>query len=663
MAAILSPEILRLIAHHIEHSNSTTRRSDIAAFALGARALARAADPYRLRAVRVDGLADLENFYRSVQMEWRDLGGSLSELVVRFGPSNGKGKARNCGPEDQLAASASPTRATELLGLALMRTRRLTKLDIKVDSSSVAVDEVLPSLTANCRTLRHVSLITSSPLSTNVLDKFLRSQPRLTDLELPNQFQAYPPEPIVVSLPPPQKAFKVVTGDGRRKRLRLTIPRSAPASPCSSVPSLASCQGTTTASALNCLQSVSAPVSFILSLPSTSPLQSVVTTDADISRSVQRRFFEKLGEHGSASGTKLVNLEVTLQERSMSLGVMQEITRNLRELETLVVRSLVKDAYFTYFLQDLAGCLSRCRHLRALTFECPMDYPYRDGRGREAVCRYTSLPNSDPSIPLPSLALKYHNNPACFSGFGGHLYPPNGPEVFHREQYIVNLYGTTNPSLRAVTMPAGTTWRWCHDELPLCEREEERSSVSPAPTLRERCPSPPAFDHPFAAPPVIALPELPKPQPKLPQSPKLAPVEVRPAAVVPSSPVGGRRQSSPALSTAWGWEPDVACVEARAWWEECGLKPFHSASPGVSETEVDEDYDCEMEDTDVEEEEELDDDDRVALFHPYPPRTNSKIVMPVEILDDEPTSPPTLKAAVIPSSPRPSLKRKAVDDY
>ncbi|KAG8959456.1 hypothetical protein FRC00_001591 [Tulasnella sp. 408] len=313
MAAILSPEILRLVAHHIEYSNSTTRRSDIAAFALGARALARAADPYRLRAVRVDGLADLQNFYRSVQMEWRDLGGSLSELVVRFGPSNGKGKARNCGAEDQLAASASPTTAcsaTELLGLALKRTRRLTKLDIKVDSSSIAVDEVLPSLTANCRSLRHISLSTSSPLSTDVLDKFLLSQPHLTDLELPNQFQAYPPEPIVVSPPPPQKSFKVVTGDGRRKRLRLTIPR-----------------------------------------------------------------------------------------------------------------------------------------------------------------------------------------------------------------------------------------------------------------------------------------------------------------------------------------------------------------PGVSETEVDEDYDCEMEDTDVEEEDEMGDDDRVALFHPYPPRTNSKIVMPVEILDDEPTSPPTLKAAVIPSSPRPSLKRKAVDDY
>lgn len=362
MAAILSPEILRLIAHHIDYSNSTTRRSDIAAFALGARALARAADPYRLRAVRVDGLADLQNFYRSVQMEWRDLGGSLSELVVRFGPSNGKGKARNCGPEDQLAASASPMTvcsATELLGLALKRTRRLTKLDIKVNSSSIAVDKVLPSLTANCRTLRHISLSTSSPLSTDVLDNFLRSQPHLTDLELPNQFQAYPPEPIVVSPPPPQKAFKVVTGDGRRKRLRLTIPRSAPASHCSSVPSLAKCQGTATGSALNCLQSVHAPVSFILSLPSTSPLQSVVTTDADISRSVQRRFFEKLGEHGSASGTKLTHLEVTLLERSMSLGVMQEITRNLRDLETLVVRSLVKDAYFTVSIFSISNFAAR----------------------------------------------------------------------------------------------------------------------------------------------------------------------------------------------------------------------------------------------------------------------------------------------------------------
>lgn len=350
MAAILSPEILRLIAHHIEHSNSTTRRSDLEAFALGARTLAKAADPYRLQKIRVDGSTDLQNFYRSMQMEWRDLGGAVSELAVRLGPSNGKGKARNCGPEDQLAASLRPALAyspTELLGHALQRTRRLTKLHIEVDSSSVSVDQVFPTLTSSCRSLRHVTFYTSSPLSVDALDKFLRSQPHLTHLELPNQHQAYPPEPIVIAPPPPQKAFKVVTGDGRRKRLRLAIPRPTPISHCSAVPSLAKCQGTPTTSGLNCLQSIRAPVSFILSLPSTSPLQSVVTTDADIPRSVQRRFFEKLGEHGTASGTKLLNLEVTLQERSMSLGVMQEITRNLRELETLVVRTLVKDAYFT----------------------------------------------------------------------------------------------------------------------------------------------------------------------------------------------------------------------------------------------------------------------------------------------------------------------------
>lgn len=108
-----------------------------------------------------------------------------------------------------------------------------------------------------------------------------------------------------------------------------------------------------------------------------------------------------------------------------------------------------------------------------------------------------------------------------------------------------------------------------------------------------------------------------------------------PAPIVPSSPVVDTfRQASPALSTAWGWEPDAACAEARAWWEQWGLKPFQSASPGHSTTVgEDDDDDDELEedalDTDVEED---DEDEEMMVAHGGARKPEAELVKEVEVL-------------------------------
>lgn len=229
---------------------------------------------------------------------------------------------------------------------------------------------------------------------------------------------------------------------------------------------------------------------------------------------------------------------------------------------------------------------------------------------RQAV-RYIRVPNSDPSIPLPAL-----ETPS--DAASAHTYPPNGPEVFRREQYVVNLYGTANPSLRAVTMPGGTTWRWCHDDI--CSPTQD-----------------------FSLPPIFALPDISNAgKPKL------------PSIVVPSSPVEDReRHHSPQLSTAWGWEPDPSCTDARQWWEHCGLKPFFSSSPGRTAIE-DDGSSTDDEDTDMDLD--IEDSDEVGNFcvAQWP-------------LDPVPVPSGTLQPAkiVVSSSPSPvlhrPLKRRASD--
>lgn len=246
------------------------------------------------------------------------------------------------------------------------------------------------------------------------------------------------------------------------------------------------------------------------------------------------------------------------------------------------------DPFFDqHFLQDVAGCLSRCANLRYLRFLSPLPLLSSPMTSRLS---YVRTPSSDPSDPLPALA----DSPELA---WRHAYPPPGADLFRREAYVVNLYGRTNPALRSVTMPAGTTWHWGledHDDHQQQQQQQRPPSVNFSPLPSSTIPSNFAPPLPLS----IVTADLPS---------------LFPAPIVPSSPTDTYRQASPALSTAWGWEPDPSCVEARAWWEQWGLKPFQSASPGISTTVGDDDDDDDDDgcDTDVDEDE--DDEDEMLL--------------------------------------------------
>ncbi|KAG8904067.1 hypothetical protein FRB99_002338 [Tulasnella sp. 403] len=686
---ILSFEILSTIARHLYYS-STTSLDGLAAFALASKALTRASDPFRMRSLHVvGGISELFFCCQTLLSDWRDVGGVVRELTILVQPSKGKGRedgssaVQHVSPDETPTALFSPDATTRLLSRALGRTRSLTRLDLAICSDSGlvagALDYVLPSVAT--RSLLYLSLDVPNPLQSTVLATFLSSQPYLSHLELPRQTQPYPPESSPPPTPPPN-AYHAV-GDGRRKRLRLSLTPSAPACPSPSMyPGTgnknAHHQHDHSAPHLSRLENIRAPVSFLLGLPPQCPLQAITISDRDVPRRVQRRLFEKLAQHGAVSGAKLLHLDVRMEEHSMGLGLMQEITRNLRDIETLIIRGVVRDAYFTYFLQDLAGCISRCRNLQTMTFRLPDDAEGVDHHTPQPHCAYDSAPNSDPSIPLPALLFPHRSHPSTMvPGYGGevppsglpprrpHVYPPNGPDVFRREQYIVNLYGRTNPCLREVTMPGGTTWRWVPGEI-----DGSPSSASTA-TLSDD-------DH-FAFPPLLTTPQLPLGDLSLPPLPEALKVQDKPKLrtpspiVVPSSPMPLRdRHNSRSIpgthvrhphspSAAWGWEPDPSCVEARAWWEQCGLKPFHLASPvgSTDETEVGDDaFDLTDGETDIECDEE-EEPDHFTFNMRIPASAFAKV--PVPSFPSEALEAPSFIVPTCPV-PRQMLKRRPFCD-
>lgn len=577
----LSPEILRLISINLN-------ALDLSAFAMVSKSHLKAADARRLRSIHVTTLPQLEHVCQTILDGSRDVAAALRDWTIRIDYS-GKGKGRDDARAlVPLAIEGSPTvlvsPTTRLLCHALRRASHLTKLVIRVSPSSpLTLDDILPWVAS--ASLRSLVVDTLTPLSRGALEPFLIKQSRLSHLELPGQHQSMPKEPSVVT-PPTRQSCEATRQIGPRKRLRLATP--SPQRPFSVPHPLLEYPSVYPPGALRHLNSVYAPASFILGLPVQCPLQCVSTSDRDLLKPVQRRLFEKLGQHGIVTGITVSRLSITLGDESVGLGVIQEITRNLRELEFLTIKAFVRDAYFTvswqisntrpylirtlqYLLQDLTGCLSRCRALRSVVFEAP---PQRVSRPPVfASCQYRKRPSSDPSIPLPPIM------PTMATLELGYPYSPSGPEVYRREQYLVNLYGKTNPCLREVMMPSGTIWRWGPD-----------NQLSPA--------------VPQSLLPIISS-------------------DVHISPVVPSSPTASLRSSSPPFFTAWSWEPDRACVEARAWWEEWGLKPLGITDP--DETEVDDDS-VECDETDVDEEDE--DEDMAILFEPsvVPTKVPSSVV-------------------------------------
>ncbi|KAG8845872.1 hypothetical protein FRB96_002240 [Tulasnella sp. 330] len=586
----LSAEILHIIAWHTNRSSPQT----LASLALTSKACARASDPLRLQRIHVTCPAQVVVACRALLADWRDVGNCLEELSISLGsaakgkhvcrgtqaPDNGccqeeseiGGNEKRGGTLDSPAAALGAS--IDLLSHALGRAKRLTKISITVVGPDVrlSLDRVLPCISST--RLEYISLDHPTPLSPAVLSAFLSSQPRLCYLNVPGQVQSDPPEQVptlslssssrcLSTLPPPPCNY-LIQGESRTKRLRLSTrgPTVVPTYHHSSVAPLFTSQvNVSQPQQLRNPCTVRAPASFILGLPSSWPLKSVTVSDNDVPRSKQRRLFEKLAQHqyageGSNSHSNFAGVRVGLSHLSLSLsglnsglGVFQEITRNLRDLEVLEVRSVFKDAYYKHFLQDISGCISRCANLRYLRFLSPPSGSV-DRRPIESrsLLYYVRQPSCDPSDPLPPLLLSSPSSPS-------HAYPPSGPDLFRRELYIVNLYGNSNPGLRSVTMPSGTTWHWGLEHM-----------YSP--------PSSPSSTDDFGH--LHHVPSLGSPDHNdgaLTHAPIF----------VPSSPT--LRQASPALSTAWGWEPDVSCVEARAWWENWGLKPFHqNPSPGTSST-------------------------------------------------------------------------------
>ncbi|KAG8997839.1 hypothetical protein FRB94_007410 [Tulasnella sp. JGI-2019a] len=632
MFHLLSTEILLSVAWHASRISPHV----LASFALTSKACARASDPLRLRVIHVTGPDQIVVACHALLAGWRDVGGCMEELSIGLeGP---------IGYNETLDPNIAALRASIglLLGRAFGRARRMSKLSVTVVGPEVrlSLDHALPCISS--RRLEYVSLDLPAPLPSSILAAFLSSQPRLSHLNLPGQHQPYPMENVSSTLrTSPPLCYYGAQGSTRTKNPRLS-PRGGSTGPAyhhSSAVPLSPAAAITIQSKpqlpsdhyLENLHTIRAPASFILGLPSVCPLSSVTVSDSDVPRCIHRRLFEKLARaqhqhEGSTSSNLdvrvgLSHLSFSLSGSNSSLGVFQEVTRNLRNLEVLEVRSIFRDAYYKHFLQDIAGCVSRCPNLRYLRFLSP------EGSSDPTSVQqlhYIRRPSCDPSDPLPPL---FANS--------SHAYPPLGPDLFRREQYIVNLYGSTNPALRSVSMPSGTIWHW-----GLEQADEDQYHHDFHPHSHPHSSQHASCDH-----------------------------QTSPT-IVPSSPT--LRQVSPALSTAWGWEPDLSCLQAREWWEHWGLKPFHqNPSPGVSSTstavgeEEEEDYewtgddDIDCEEDNKEEETTITDRARKAL--------EALLAVPPMVV---PSSSPTvipfapMRPVVVPSQPAPArcLKRRSSAD-
>lgn len=386
----LSAEILHIIAWHTDRTSPRT----LASLALTSKACARASDPVRLRRIHVTRPDQLVIACRALLADGRDVGDCLQEFSVSLGSLGGGAQQvdRDTGTHDSgrcqeqsdiggdekrdgtLDTAAALRPSIDLLGQALGRATRLTQLSLTVVSPDVrlSLDHVLPCISS--RSLEYLSLDLPTPLSPSALSSFLSSQPRLRHLDLPSQVQPDSPEHTSASslfsssmslstLPPPPCNY-LVQGESRTKRLRLSArsPTVAPASRHSSAaPPRPRPANVSQPQQLSNLRIIRAPASFILGLPSSCPLRSVTVTDADVPRSGHRRLFEKLAQHqhtgeglgaapSSYAGVKVglshLSLALSGSGSNSGLGVFQEITRNLRHLEVLEVRSVFKDAYY-----------------------------------------------------------------------------------------------------------------------------------------------------------------------------------------------------------------------------------------------------------------------------------------------------------------------------
>lgn len=297
----------------------------------------------------------------------RDLAGVVREFTVVIG-GRGKGKeAVVVDVDDDESVDVSvvgvdiskgtqtPT-LTQLIIPFLARSTKLASLTIVSHDDGYNWDEVLPRVVS--RRLEELTLDVPSPIDPTVLTTFLSSQPRLVRLTLPNQFESIRPESETIQLStkvpttpsrPRFGGYYCIKGDNRAKRLRLSNPppprpvrgaRIPPTRRSSSPSSL-------TVAYLPNLRTTFAPASFVLSLPSSCPLQSVSVSDKDLPKILRRRLFEKLGEHEGVSRLSVSLLpESNSNTSSAVLGVLHEITRNLRNLHVLEVKAIFKDAYF-----------------------------------------------------------------------------------------------------------------------------------------------------------------------------------------------------------------------------------------------------------------------------------------------------------------------------
>jgi len=299
MGVLFSPEILLLIAGHLAPSA-------MAAFASSAKALTRAADGTRFMEINITTFAGLEILYGALHTPWRDLGKHIAELTIHLEEDGDirNFKAPRMHEEPQPLYHNIPL-AAQLCG-TLNKARRLKHLHLSAyQLSAEEYTGVVRSISS--RILTHLTIHHHSPLPAIPLGLLLLAESNLTSLSLPNQYQPFPPGKSEATLVAPQ-----------------SIPQKSLAH-------------------LTRLRSICAPASLILDLPAECPLEYVHVSGADIPRHHHRPLFESLG----GSPRRVTRLNLPLHEENLSLGVMQEITLNLRHLVVLHVRGVASQAYYT----------------------------------------------------------------------------------------------------------------------------------------------------------------------------------------------------------------------------------------------------------------------------------------------------------------------------
>ncbi|KAG9087647.1 hypothetical protein FRC06_002441 [Ceratobasidium sp. 370] len=288
------------------------------------------------------------------------------------------------------------------IAAALLASPNLTHLSVTLPHPKDLMRPYLdptPLLYACSPALRSLAL--NSHVPTAALSEFLLSHPNLVDLSLPNQSNE-----SALELPP---------------------------------------------ESLPCLTSVKAPPMLVACLVPNRPVTHVV-----ISRPIPRAFMSDVVEGLVASLGPVTSLSIEAEE--VTLGVMQEVTVRLRELQSLGVKGRFSFGYslsYSGLLLDIAPLLGRSAALVSVSLI-----------GLPAV---HSMPA--PRSPTRLLSVSPSTPSASFTPS-----PSPPPVVDHitleDELQVTRTFHTCAKQLREIVFPSGCRW--------LAKRDDDETSWEPA---------------------------------------------------------------------------------------------------------------------------------------------------------------------------------------